>query len=331
MPTLHHRRPLALALVACLGIFGTSAMPARASELVLGPDSGHVIEGRVNHQVVRLRVDPETPGYLILNGAAAFRLRLFPTSADAATIIGPVRVHGATRSARVQVGGVTSTRQVVWTEREAAAGADGIISPADLPFDRVTLRFHDPEPGEQVFNLPMRFDPALGLYHSMRVGDGLVHFRFSTARRYSLATAAAGALMVNEYGGGWSGGPQNMMIKYGVVRPVRLLALDRPLMVAGQPLAGFLVRTSDHRGSALLPSDPSADPDEIVVTASIERQRARFLVSLGLDWLGRCSSMTWDNVERRLLLSCPASGGGGRTINEIAKWRLGAQLEGRGK
>lgn len=284
-------------------------MPAAASELILEPGSGYVVEGRINHHFVRLKVDPETPGYLILNGDAAFRLRLFPTSLDAAAIIGPVRVDGATRAARVQIGGVTSTRRVVWTEREAVSGADGIISPADLPFDSVMLRFHAATPGETIHDLPMRFEPTLGLFHSVPVGDGVVHFRFSTTRRDSLATAAAGALMARELGGGWAGERHGMMIKYGVVRSVRPLVLERPAMLAGQPLTGILVRTGDHRGASVLPDDAAADPDEIVVTAAVERQRARFLVSLGLDWLSRCSSMTWDNIGRRIRLSCPGAGG----------------------
>ena len=56
----------------------------------------------------------------------------------------------------------------------------------------------------------------------------------------------------------------------------------------------------------LLPAEGGADPDEIVVTAN-SRQKPRYVLSLGRDWLAPCSSMTWDNRTRLLALSCRAS------------------------
>lgn len=301
MPKGDRRRRLTIALALWLG---TAPAPALASELVLGPEGGHVVEGRVNHHPVRLRVDPETPGHVILNGDAAFRLRLFPTTRAAAVIIGPVRVEGASRPTPVTLGGITGIRRVVWTDRTVVDGADGVISPADLPYDRVTLRFRVSAADEQEFEFPMRFGRDLGLFHSLRLRSGMVHVRVSTSRSASLATAAAGALLVQEFGGGWDGEARRMTIKYGVDRPVRPIRLDRPALLAGQPITDLLVRTRDHRGILSLPADAPADPDEVVVTAQIQRQPARFLVSLGLDWLSSCSSLTWDNNERRMTLRC---------------------------
>jgi hypothetical protein len=119
-------------------------------------------------------------------------------------------------------------------------------------------------------------------------------------------------LLAQEFGGAWSGEAEDMMIKYGIVRPVRPLALERSAPVADQPLTSLLVRTSDHRGNSMLPEDPSFDPDEIVVTAQTGRQQARYMVSLGLDWLGQCSSLSWNNRTRRMTLSCAAGAGAGK-------------------
>lgn len=283
---------------------GLAAYPAAASELVLKPGEGHIILARINSQPVRLRVDPESPGYVILNRDAAWRLRLYPTLVSAAVIIGPVRVPGSSRVARVVVGDVTSTRRVMWTDREAVQGADGIISPADIPVDRVTLRFGPPALREARFEFPMSFSPTIGLFHRQPVGDGFVDYRISTGRSVTVATAAAGALLAREYGGAWSGEARELMIKYGIVRPVRPLELDRPSPFANQTLIRLLVRTSDHRGTAELPTDPNPDPDEIVVTGQRGRQQARYMISLGLDWLRPCSSVTWNNRTRRMTLSC---------------------------
>lgn len=122
---------LAKSLGLCVAVsLGMATPPAAASELLLNPREGQIIDAWINNQRVRLRVDPESPGYIILNGDAAWRLRLYPTQVPAAAIIGPVRVPSASRVARVSVGGVTSIRPVVWTGRRAVEGADGIISPA---------------------------------------------------------------------------------------------------------------------------------------------------------------------------------------------------------
>jgi hypothetical protein len=209
----------------------------------------------------------------------------------------------------VVVGEVSSIRRVVWTDREAVQGADGIISPADLPADRVTLQFRRPGPGETQFELPMTFSPNLGLYHRAAVGGSFIDYRISTARPATVSTAAAGALLAKEYGGAWSGDAREMMIKYGIIRPVRPLVLDRPSPFANQPMSRLLVRTSDHRGTAELPVDPSPDPDEIVVTGNRGRQQARYMISLGLDWLSPCSSISWNNRTRRMTLTCTMSEG----------------------
>jgi hypothetical protein len=63
------------------------------------------------------------------------------------------------------------------------------------------------------------------------------------------------------------------------------------------------VRISDSRGNASCPRCP-ADPDEIVVTGEKERQKARYDLSLGMDWLSACSSLSWDNRARVMTLNC---------------------------
>jgi hypothetical protein len=284
------------------------APPAMASELLLKPDGGQIIDAWINGQRVRLRVDPESPGYLILNGDAAWRTRLYPTLVPASAIIGPVRVPGASRVAKVSVGGVTSARRIVWTERKAVEGADGIISPAHLPFERVTMQFREPNAGETEAEVPMRFHPSIGLYRPIPFDGSVIHFRISTVRADTLATAAAGALLEREYGGAWLTDSRDMMIKYGVVRPVRSLALARPLIIADQPLPRLLVRTSERRLNETLPSS-SEDAEEIVVTASRTRPPA-YMVSLGVEWMRSCSSITWNNRSHRMTFRCltPAHG-----------------------
>lgn len=295
-----------LKLILAFGL-ATSAGPAFASDLLLRAGGGHVVEAHINGRPLRLRVDPESPGYVILNPAAAERVGVQPSQGHSRTIIGPVRVRGEQAIVPVRFGSIVTRKQVVWTDREAVSVADGTISPADLPYDRVIMQLGAPQPGEHTVRLPMHFDRSLSLYHSLVFDGRPVHFRISTIRAESLATAAAGALLSQEYGSTWLGELRPMMIKYQIVRPVRPLALDAPVAFAGRPFIRFLVRTTDHRGQAILPSDQSDDLDEILVTAEIGREPPRYVVSLGRNWLSGCSSLTWDNVAREMSLSCAAS------------------------
>lgn len=293
-----------LSLIGLAALATGSVRPAAASELVLRAGSNHIIEAHINGRPVRLRVDPESPGYIILNPDAALRVDVRPSLIRSTTIIGPVRVRGDTMMATVMIGGTTSSRRMVWTDRKVVQDAEGLIGPADLPFDRVVMQLHAPAEGERHITVPMLFERSLSLYFPHSLDGRPIFFRFSTMRRESLATAAAGALLAQEYGGGWTGGLRPMMIKYQITRPVRPLALEEPFLIAGRPLGHFLVRTSDHRGSMTLPSDVALDLDEIVVTAETGRERPRYVVSLGLDWLERCSSLTWDNRNSQMILSC---------------------------
>lgn len=289
-------------LAALLALFVTA--PASAKDLILNPASGYIIDATINGVPVRLRVDPETSGFIILNGEAAKRIKLRRSMIGARTMIGPIRVNGFTKVARVSIGGVTGRRRLVFSDRVAAPGADGLIGPGDMPFDRVTFQLRAPAAGERLTAVPMQWERSFGLFHPVTFGDQAVRFRFTTLRNDSVATAAAGAVIAAAHGGAWSGAPGEQMIKYEVIRPVRPMTLARPASFGGLPLDRFHVRTGDSRGNAVLPTDPAADPDEIVVTGDRKRQKARYDLSLGLDWLSACSSLAWDNRAKVMTLSC---------------------------
>jgi hypothetical protein len=293
-------------LATLLAIF--AALPAKAKDLNLDAASGHMIDAQINGVPVRLRVDPETSGYIILNGEAARRINLRRSLLGAETVIGPIRIKGSSKVARVALGGVTGRRRVVWTDKVAAPGADGLIGPADMPFDRVTFQLRSPAAEERAVSLPMKWDRSFGLFYPVTFGAQAVRFRISTVRSDSVATAAAGAVIAALHGGAWSGPPGEQMLKYEVVRPVRPMTLARPASLGGLPLDRFHVRTGDSRGNNLLPPDAPADPDEIVVTGERQRQKARYDLSLGTEWLSACSSLSWDNRAKVMTLRCRPAG-----------------------
>ena len=279
---------------------------AKAEELVVDAASGFVVPVEVNGHALRLRVDPETSGYIILNPEAVARIGLRTSLIRAETRIGPVRLTGWSKVARVKIGETEGRRRIVWTDRVAVDGADGLIGPADMPYDKVTFALRPASANDAIFILPMEFDRSFGLYYPLRLAEQTLRIQFSTLKPHTLATAAAGAHIASLYGGAWSGSARQRHIEFGVERPARPMWLQRPLEIEGLRLRHFLIRTADNRGNLDLPPEPDADPDEIVVTGERggRRQRARFDVTLGLDRLADCSRLTWDNISRQLTLHC---------------------------
>ncbi len=276
---------------------------AQAADLVVDAASNFLIDATINGQPVRLRVDPETSGYVILNPATVARIGLRRSMLGSRTQIGPVRLTGSSKVAEVSIGGVTGDRRVVWIDRPAIEGADGLIGPADMPFERVTFSLGAARAGEAMFVLPMEYERSFGLFVPLTLGERAFRFQFSLTKPATLATAGAGAELAALYGGGWTGEARDQVIEFGVVRPVRPLALQRPVELGGFRVGAFLVRTGDHRGNLTLPPEPDADPDEVVVTGG-SRQRAAFVVHVGMDRLSQCSRLVWDNGARRMTLHC---------------------------
>lgn len=282
------------------------AASAAAADLVVDARSDYAIDATINGQPVRLRVEPETAGYIILNPEAAARIGLRPSMMRSRTRVGPVRLDGSSKVAMVSIGGVAGNRRLVWIDRQVIAGADGVIGPADMPYDRVTFTIGPPRDGETVFEMPMEFARSFGLYLPLRLGERDFRFQFSLMKPFSLATAGAGAALAVIYGGSWAGEALDQEIEFAVVRPVRPMAFARPVSLQGLELRAVRVRTGDNRGNLSLPPEPDADPDEMVVTGA-SRQRAAFVVHVGVDRLSRCSSLIWDNHTRHMILHCPAS------------------------
>ena len=292
-------RLLALALALCL-----KALPAQAADLTVDANSDFLIDATINGHPVRLRVDPETSGYIILNPEAVARIGLRRSMIGSSTRIGPVRLNGSSKVARVRIGETEGRRRLVWIDRPAVDDADGLIGPADMPYDRVTFDLRPAAAGETAYTLPMEFVRSAGLSYPLALGEQVIRVQFSLLKPNSMATAAAGAILASAHGGGWTGEPRDQLIEFGVVRPVRPLALERPVEFNGFGFSRVLVRTSDNRGNLDLPPEPDADPSEIVVTGSNGRSRAVYHLVVALDRLSACSRLGWDNRGRQLTLTC---------------------------
>jgi hypothetical protein len=287
------------------------ATSAAAADLTLDASNNFTIPVEIRRQIVNLRVDPETSGYPIFNPATAARLGFRGSLFGARAAVGPVRISGEQNGAKFRIGGAERSYRFAFFDRDIVDGAEGIISPYELPYDNVVFRLRDPRPGEVETRLQMSFNRAGGLYAPLVLGDRTILVEFSLLQPHSLATASAGALIAASHGGEWTGEARPALIKFGIERPIRPMRLARPLEIGGFALPALHVRTGDHRGNFQLPTDapPPAsqegqDPDEIVVTGNVRRGRARLYMTIGLDRLSACSSLTYTAATRTLTLRC---------------------------
>lgn len=287
----------------------TTARSGPGDEAIFDSQSDFVVETLVRGLPVRLKVDPGAPWYVLLNGSAAKRLGLVGTR-SATFAVGPMRVKGKTRSEKVTFGTVVATRPVIWFKGESVSGADGVVNPANVPHDRITLRLGAPSSAEKIIELQMRFDKERGLYHELSFGGQIILTRFTLQDELTTATGAAASVIAKRRNGLWEGGNFSYPVRYGIVRPVRKMVLGEPLSVNGFPLSKLTVRISDDRGSYYLPEkhvpEVEFDEDDVVVTGKKQRifGAPHFWLMIGRDNLNRCSSISYDNDAKRLILKC---------------------------
>jgi hypothetical protein len=280
------------------------ASPAAAADLTLDASTNFTIPVELRGQTVAMRVDLESSGYPVMNPAVAARLGFRGSLFGASAIVGPVRLKGEQNGTKFRIAGVQRGYRFAFFDRDVVEGADGLISPHVIPYDNVTFRLRPERPGEVTTTLPMIFDQSGGIVYPLQLGDRRIAVEFSLLQPSSFTTASAGAHFASFHGGEWAGEPRLQLVKFGVERPMRPMRFARPLDIAGFGVANLLVRTGDHRGNFQLPPDAQQDPDEIVVTGNVARTRARLYMTVGMDRLSACSSLTYARATKTLTLKC---------------------------
>lgn len=299
--------------------------PAAGETLTLDAAGGYIVPVSVNGATLRLRVDPAASGIVVLNPEAAKRARLNPDELQiplyekgrmfrhAFARVGSVEIKGSAATRPIVIAGYTSTVRFGWFHAEMIADADGVISPEHLPYDAVEFRSAAQPVGparprdERTYEIGVHYAENLGLYYPYPAQGRAVPVQFSLWKDGNVGTAAAGARLADALGGTWAGPVTSSTIAFGISRPVRPMALARPMDVGGLAVSHFLVRTSDHRGSLRLPSDAPADPDEILITASSSsRQPERLQLILGRSQFSSCLSLVYERLRRRITLRCAA-------------------------
>lgn len=287
---------------------------ARPGEYVLEVPPGGMFDGVLAADdgrpgvPVRIHVSPAMPYRPFVTTRVAQAARLVPVPVPHTIRIGPVQVEGTPSTAFIGMAGGGFLRGVTWFDAPMAEGADVALGPQALPYHQVRFQLRPAQPGERRIRLPIVRENLISTVVRFRIGRQEVRLGFAPERPTSVATAAAGALLAGTNGGLLGESRQRIRLATGVERPVRPMRLARPLSVEGLSIASLVVRTRDFGGETSLPgleaADDEAAPDEVVVTARADASPAVYYIILGADALAPCSSITFDNVRRRVELSC---------------------------
>jgi hypothetical protein len=219
----------------------------------------------------------------------------------AQTQLGPVQMRGNFALARTAIAGGSDQKVFSWFARDVIRNADGIISPAALPFDTVRFKFRQPSPDERLLSFALDYSPLTGLTYQHRIAGQRVSVKWSVLEPATTATAAAAAVISDHLGGSWAGDRRMHSVGLGVARPVRPLRFDAALDVESLSIDRLLVRIADHRGGHALPLDEPIGED-LLVTARSAHQ-ARYLLVVGQDTMERCSELSYLR-RNRIVMAC---------------------------
>lgn len=223
--------------------------------------------------------------------------------------IGPVEVKGKLRPVTLGFASRESRTRISWFETDAYPLADALAGPYAVPASIVRFTLRPPHAGETVFSLPLARKHSWWLATTPKTfGDKEVVFAFAPHFKHSVASAAAGAVIATSLGGTFAGDVRPVEISHGVQRPARPVKLARPLQFGSIRIDDILVRTRDYGNTLAIADpdkiDPSEADDGIVVTGKRRRSRPAYVVYLGADALGGCSSIIYDKSAELITLSC---------------------------
>jgi hypothetical protein len=298
MKVIGHRQAARWALVAG----GAMALGGARAPIDYVVHGDGVVPARIGGQAARVRISPWAPAAPTLNPEFASAIGLHGGMFGFSVKVGPVKVGAQSSVTRLELGTAGFKRRVVWFDRAYARGADAAVGPGGLPVDIVRFQLRPPLAGERTVALPLvqkMFQPT---YAQVVVGGRALAVLFDPQHDRSLATAGAGQSIAAVYGGQLTGEAGQAEVAFGIMRPIRTMRLNAPLLVGPLRFDAVTVRIGDNGTTAGI-ADANADPDEIVVTARGNNNRRDTLI-VGRDQLAHCSSIVFDKPARQIRLTC---------------------------
>lgn len=274
---------------------------ATASMPPLTVPSDGAVQVTVNGQKSRMLLLADSSSIPVFNQGPAQQFGFKPAWISFSVRIATVRIKGWTAVVRYSVNDQPYRRRTVWFERDIAPGFAGMLGPGAVPQNVVTVQIRPPSSTERQYVLPLVENRVLGVGTML----GKIFVQFDPLRRQTMGTAAAGALLAESQGGALTGPTRQAPIRFGVERPVRTLAFARPLKVGPIELKAVAIRVLDFGSVGKIP-DADADPDEIVAIGQKKKEPDYRSLHVAADALADCSSITFDKLKKRIILSCKA-------------------------
>ncbi len=299
----------AVFVTALLGNGPANDAPA-ATELVVRP--GELVAASVEGLPARIRVVSGGPDRLFLNAEYVARSGIKPApfiGNGSLNIAGRRAFKAKNRPLDFVIGGMAQKNRAFWILDAPAVPGDGTIGPWALPQSRVTLQFGDTDATSQRHDFPLLGNinsQSLTGYKEASFGV-VISFDLEDKGAYPVASAAAGAAIARAYGGTLSGASWDVEILLGVMRPVRLMTLERPLVIGPLSMKQIAVRVRDRidgagRGEPI--PDGTEDPSEIIVPAKKKGPRPYFTLSIPRATMAACSRLTFDKAATKIELWC---------------------------
>lgn len=303
--------------VALAGVFAMIPVAAAfaddapvPSELIARP--GELIATTIEQTPALLRIVSGGPDRLVLNAGFVVQsgIKPAPILGNAnLTIAGKRAFKGKNRPLDFTIAGLAHKGRAFWFFDAPAVPGDGTIGPWALPQSRVTLQFGttDADSQRHVFPLFGGINSSSVTGYREESFGMVLAFDLDDPSPYPIASAAAGAAIAHAYGGTLSGPTWDVEILLGVKRPVRLMTLQRPLVIGPLSIREIAVRVRDRidaagRGEPI--PDDSEDPSEIVVSAKKKGPSPAFTLSIPRATLTGCSRLTFDKAATRIELWC---------------------------
>lgn len=281
-----------LRTLALLAVFSFANPALAQTSITLRAVPVAIVEAQINNRPVRLEVDPRLPDVLVLNPAAAERLRVRRVPFVAARVsLDESYMRGRIARPRIEFGAAGASRATTGIFNVPATDrADGVIGPGVLPHDIIRIELGSGGTGRTIqFPLANADSWEVGA----ELGGLNLQVVFDLSNAHSTFNRSASAHLDQ------SGG----IVAQGEVREIPMLlglrAQAQPVQTAlnlhGLPLASAVARTR-------APLEGALDEETLVVTAEGEETPPR--VWIGRATLATCSSITVNRRTRMLTLEC---------------------------
>lgn len=297
-------------IMAAFGMVAATGV-GQTSDGILELAAGTRIPFQLNKTGGLMLVDPGITSAAVCNPDFALRAHFRSTWRGPVAGIGPIFMQGGGAPFRFKMGDHTVESMTRWSDHRFVDKADCGIGPGGLPDPVVRFVLRAPRPGEHVAALPFFMQSGTdndgGIDGRIDVDGNKIGVVFDLQAALSQVTASAAWPIAAAQRGHLEGPVLQAPIAFGIERPVRKLALLRPLQVGPLTIHDLYVRVADYGDASRIrtKADPQElDPDAIIVRGYVKRPKYFQRVVIGTDDLGRCSSITFDKRRKQIILSC---------------------------